>query len=188
MSDPIVSFDDEPLILVDEHDQVIGHMAKDACHDGDGKLHRAFSVFVFNGQGQLLLQQRSGEKRLWPLVWSNSCCSHPRRGEQTEEAAARRIREELGLATELTYLFKFQYQARWRDLGSENELCSVWIGRSDDAVQVNQNEINAWKFIDPQALEAELELHPDHYTPWLRMEWARMRGDHWPAVEQLWAR
>ena len=78
---PIVSFDDEPLVLVDSADHDQGFLDKASCHDGDGVLHRAFSVFLFNSKLELLLQQRSGQKRLWPMWWSNSCCSHPRKGE-----------------------------------------------------------------------------------------------------------
>ena len=85
---PIVSFDTEDLILVDPQDQVQGHLNKAACHLGEGLLHRAFSVFLFNAEGELLLQQRSEQKKLWPLYWANSCCSHPRRGETVEERRA----------------------------------------------------------------------------------------------------
>src|SRR5947207_3387152 len=108
----IVSFEDEPLILVDGNDQELGFATKAACHDGVGLLHRAFSVFLFNPAGELLLQQRSAQKRLWPLYWANSCCSHPRRGESLPAAVERRTREELALATPLAFVYKFVYQAR----------------------------------------------------------------------------
>src|SRR5471032_3303829 len=86
----------ESLILVDEADREIGHLSKSECHEGRGILHRAFSVLIFNGHGELLLQQRAASKPLWPLFWSNSCCSHPRRSESMEGAVQRRLREELG--------------------------------------------------------------------------------------------
>ena len=80
LGDEVVSDEDESLVLVDEDDREVGFLSKAVCHDGDGMLHRAFSLFVFNRRGELLLQRRSANKRLWPLYWSNSCCSHPRRG------------------------------------------------------------------------------------------------------------
>ena len=86
--DEVVSNDTEALILVDEHDREIGSRAKSICHSGKGILHRAFSIFVFNGDNELLLQKRSAEKLLWPNYWSNTCCSHPRRGESMEQAAS----------------------------------------------------------------------------------------------------
>ena len=93
----IVSFDSERLILVDSLDNEIGTMSKIDCHQGEGRLHRAFSVFLFNAKGELLIQQRSALKKLWPLFWSNSCCSHPREGENITEAVNRRLLDELGI-------------------------------------------------------------------------------------------
>ena len=172
-----MSFDSESLILVDENDQVLGYESKDRCHQGDGILHRAFSLFIFNQQGELLLQQRSQQKTLWPGYWSNSCCSHPRQGEEMAEAAHRRLLEELGLKTELQYLYRFSYQAPFEDIGSEHELCSVFIGRSEDQVQVNVNEIQAWRYISPEALDRELAEQPEKFTPWFKMEWARLNRE-----------
>ena len=86
-----VSFDDEPLILVDENDREIGYRSKVDCHTGHGTLHRAFSIFLFDNRGRVLLQQRAAGKPLWPLYWSNSCCSHPRRGESMQQALHRRL-------------------------------------------------------------------------------------------------
>src|ERR1700748_1905594 len=126
--------DSEALILVDEADREVGHLSKSKCHDGPGGVQRAFSLLIFNGAGELLLQQRSSSKRLWPLYWSNSCCSHPRRAESMETAMHRRLYEELGLHCPLQFLFKFQYQAQFESAGSEQELCSVFIGRSTEAV------------------------------------------------------
>ena len=105
----IVSDQDELLILVDREDNELGFSSKAACHSGTGLLHRAFSVFIFNSSGQVLLQQRSEQKDLWNLYWSNSCCSHPRKGEQIENAAHRRMVEELSIDCELHYLYKFFY-------------------------------------------------------------------------------
>ena len=173
----IVSSESEDLILVDQDDVEIGTLSKARCHDGDGVLHRAFSLFIFNSQGELLLQQRSVEKRLWPLFWSNSCCSHPRQGETMQAAIGRRLDEELGITTTLEFVYKFDYQARYSDLGSENELCSVFLGRSDQPVQANQSEIAASRFISVDDLQAELTQSGDRFTPWFRMEWERLGSE-----------
>ena len=176
MHDPVVSSDDDLLILVDEDDREVGHLDKRACHDGDGVLHRAFSIFVFNEHGELLLQRRSDEKRLWPGYWSNSCCSHPRRGERLDEAVDRRLEEELGIVTELHFLYRFHYHAPFRDVGSEREVCSVFIGRSDGPVRANRREVSEWRWISAADLEAGLEQRPEAFTPWLKLEWPEVRA------------
>lgn len=172
----VVSSDEEPLILVDESDLEIGHLNKGACHDGEGVLHRAFSLFIFNPEGELLLQQRSSEKRLWPLYWSNSCCSHPRRGESMDEATGRRLHQELGMTSETHHLFTFQYHAPYLEFGSENEVCWVFVGLCDDEPLPNTNEIAAVRWIAPDDLDRELETRPEIFTPWFTMEWPRVRG------------
>jgi isopentenyl-diphosphate Delta-isomerase len=177
--------DSEALILVDEADREVGYLSKVKCHDGQGVLHRAFSLLIFNDEGELLLQQRAPSKRLWPRYWSNSCCSHPRRAESMETAIHRRLYEELGLRCPLQFLFKFQYQAQFEAAGSEQELCSVFIGRSGDPVRTDPREIMAWRWILPEALQAELAAEADKFTPWFKMEWARVWRDHRPAVLAL---
>ena len=172
----IVSSDRELLILVDEDDHELGSLAKGTCHDGDGVLHRAFSLFVFNPRGELLLQQRSSDKRLWPSYWSNSCCSHPRAGESMDEATHRRLRQELGLGSTLRYLYKFQYHARFGDEGSERELCWVYAGVSTDEVRPNLSEVAQWRWVTPAALDHELATRPDAFTPWFKLEWPRVRS------------
>jgi isopentenyl-diphosphate delta-isomerase len=171
----VVSSEDEELILVDDSDHVVGHLSKGACHDGAGVLHRAFSIFVFNRDGELLLQRRSSDKRLWPLFWSNSCCSHPRRGETMDQAVQRRLQQELGMASELEYLFTFRYQASYEDLGSEHEICWVYIGLSEDEPRPNPNEVAEHRWIKPVRLDDELEADPTRFTPWFQMEWPRVR-------------
>ena len=178
--------DSEALILVDEADREVGHLSKAQCHDGQGVLHRAFSLLIFNGKGELLLQQRAAAKRLWPLYWSNSCCSHPRRSESMETAIHRRLYEELGLRCPLYFLFKFQYQAQFEAAGSEAELCSVFIGRSHDPVRTDPNEILAWRWVSPERLQAELSSDmAKQFTPWFKLEWARIWRDHRAAVLAL---
>jgi isopentenyl-diphosphate Delta-isomerase len=176
----------EPLILVDEADREIGHMDKAQCHVGSGVLHRAFSLLIFNRSGELLLQQRSPAKRLWPLYWSNSVCSHPRRAESMESAIHRRLAEELGLSCPLHFLFKFQYHAQFDAAGAERELCSVYIGRCNGALSINRAEINAWRWVTPAALQAEMTgPHAARFTPWFRLEWERTWGEHRARVLNL---
>jgi isopentenyl-diphosphate Delta-isomerase len=171
--------DSDSLILVDEADREVGHLDKVRCHEGRGVLHRAFSLLIFNDEGELLLQQRSAGKRLWPLFWSNSCCSHPRRAETMEEAIHRRLYEELGLRCPLQFLFKFQYQAQFDAAGAEQELCSVFVGRTSDPVRIEPSEILAWRWISPEALQAELAgAGAERFTPWFVMEWERILRDH----------
>ena len=181
----IVSFDDEPLVCVDEQDRALKYLNKAACHDGAGVLHRAFSIFLFNSRGELLLQQRSQSKRLWPMWWSNSACSHPRRGETLEAAIERRSHEELAITTPLHFTHKFIYHAPYLDAGSEHELCHVYVGVSDAAVRVNVHEVAATRWVSPEALDEALADPDAPYTPWLRLEWAALRQTHWPLIEQL---
>ena len=178
--------DSEPLILVDDADREIGHLHRDDCHAGSGVLHRAFSLLIFNGHGELLLQQRAAGKRLWPLYWSNSCCSHPRRAESMEAAIHRRLSEELGIDCALHFLFKFQYQAQFDAAAAERELCSVFIGRSTGRVRPNTAEIHDWRWISTAALQSELDgPEGGRFTPWFRIEWDRVWREHRPAVLAL---
>lgn len=175
VNNQIVSYESEPLILVNNHDEGIGYLDKAACHDGNGKLHRAFSIFLFNKDQQILLQQRVANKRLWPMFWSNSCCSHPRQNETIEAAVKRRMHEELGVQPTLQYLYKFQYQAKYQDLGSEHELCYVFIGRLEEEPSINTSEINDWKWVKQNTLTSLLEKNPDDFTPWLKLEWQELK-------------
>lgn len=173
-TDRVVSSESEELILVDASDNELGFLSKEECHDGDGILHRAFSLFVFNTNGELLLQKRSAEKRLWPLFWSNSCCSHPRKGESMQVATRRRLREELGIEASLEFIYKFAYQAQFGDLGSENELCTVYLGKTRQAFSANTHEIADARYVSREALQAELRARPGEFTPWFKMEWERL--------------
>lgn len=183
--DPIVSFDDESLIVVDHDDNVLGFEAKNTCHAGEGILHRAFSIFVFDHAGRVLIQQRAANKPLWPNYWANACCSHPRSGERDAEAADRRVREELGISPPLQFLYKFRYHARYGDAGSEHELCSIYAAVSTAPIAVNTTEIAATRLIEPDRLDAELQQQPESYAPWIKLEWPRIRSEHWATIEGL---
>ena len=174
----------DTLILVDPQDREIGFRSKEECHRGAGTLHRAFSVFLFNDAGEVLLQQRSAQKPLWPLYWSNSCCSHPRRGETVEVAAQRRVREELGVPCELEFLYKFEYQAQFGTVGAEHELCWVFAGFADGTVTANDAEIAAFRYVSPQQLTREIDSDGARFTPWLKLEWARIRSDFLPDIQR----
>lgn len=165
------------LILVDEQDNETGSCEKVDCHLGAGKLHRAFSVFLFDPDGKVLIQQRNKSKMLWGGYWANSCCSHPRLGEDTHDAAHRRIQEELGAESELTFLYKFVYHAEFGDVGSEHENCWVFAGHYDGTLNVDPEEIADWRLVTPDELTAEIENHSERFSPWLKLEWERIRNE-----------
>jgi len=162
---------------VDDDDREIGNLSKSECHDGDGVLHRAFSVFLFNDRGELLLQQRSDGKRLWPGFWTNTCCSHPRQGESLELATERRLHQELGTSATLEFIYKFSYQAKFGELGSEFELCSVFLGRVEREPAPNDTEIAALRYVGAAALDEEIVAEPGRFTPWFKMEWQHLKTD-----------
>jgi len=157
----------EQVILVDKHDRPLGIMAKLEAHQ-KGLLHRAFSVFVFNSNGELLLQQRADNKYHSSGLWSNTCCSHPFPGEIVGMAAARRLKEEMGIICPLKPAFSFVYHA---DLDSgliENEFDHVFFGYSDQLPQINKSEVKNYRYINVYELAKELNAHPEKYTVWLK--------------------
>jgi isopentenyl-diphosphate delta-isomerase len=157
---------EEYVVLVDEQDNETGSMEKMEAHQ-KGMLHRAFSVFIFNSQGELLLQQRAASKYHSPLKWTNTCCSHQRKGEATVDAAKRRLKEEMGIECELTPAYTFIYKA---DVGQgliEHELDHVLTGQLDaSAIPFNSNEVEACKYVSLEWIEKELQLNPDEFTKW----------------------
>ncbi len=157
------------LLLVNEKDKVIGFETKEKCHQGKGVLHRAFSIYLFNNKGELLVQQRSKFKKLWPLYWSNSCCSHPRKDESYLKAGERRLKEELGFTCPLKMVDKFQYQAQYKNIGSENEICAVLVGEYNGNIKSNFKEIADWKWIEINKLKDDFKKKPDKYTPWFKI-------------------
>lgn len=184
MPDRLVSFDDEPLILVDPDDRVIGYETKRHVHRGSGVLHRAFSIFLISPARGVLIQRRSVDKPLWPLFWSTSCCSHPRKDESYLGAAQRRLDEELGLVVELRMLFQLRYWAGFEDIGAEREHCRVLIGQVSDAssISANASEIADWLWVEPDALDGWVSRHPKEFTPWFRLQWQRLRSSDLPEL------
>ena len=182
-----VSFDDELLILVDEYDRVTGYDEKLNTHLGRGKLHRAFSIFLFSPCGSLLLQQRSAQKPLWPLYWSNSVCSHPRKGEDIAAAAKRRLREELAVDAELEYLYQFRYRAEFESVGTEHELCNVYAAcvPIDYPVAANDNEVAALEWVGLDQLQRRIERQAELFTPWMLLEWQRISAEHSADIRRL---
>jgi isopentenyl-diphosphate delta-isomerase len=181
---PKLAFHDELLIVVDKDDQIIDYKNRLECHKGNGLLHRAFSIFIFK-EGKVLVPKRSRHKQLWPLYWSNSCCSHPRKGEDLHAAVQRRLVEELGVSARLKYLYTFQYQASYRDIGIEKEVCSVYIGTSRDEIAANPWEVAEWKYIAINDLTIDMERHPEKYTPWFKLEWLKLVGEHLHEIKRL---
>ena len=163
----------EYVILVDENDQPIGQMEKQAAHVTP-HLHRAFSVFVFNSKGELLLQQRAFSKYHSPGLWTNTCCSHPRAGETTLEAASRRLMEEMGMVCDLREVYTFIYKAPVGQGLTEHEFDHVLIGRSDAIPNLNAEEVASWKYMSLDDLKEDLLLHPEHYTEWFKITFDEM--------------
>jgi isopentenyl-diphosphate Delta-isomerase len=155
----------EKVILVDESDQEKGFEEKMSAHR-QGLLHRAFSVFLFNSNGELLIQQRAATKYHSPLLWSNTCCSHPRPGEATLDAAYRRCKEEMGIEPPLLHAFSFIYKATLDQGLIEHEYDHVFIGTSNEVPLINPQEVAAYKWVKLYDLKNEVEDHPSHYTVW----------------------
>jgi isopentenyl-diphosphate delta-isomerase len=158
----------EKVILVDENDQEIGLMEKMEAHLL-GRLHRAFSVFIFNTNGALLLQQRAHDKYHSGGKWTNTCCSHPRQGEETINAAKRRLKEEMGMSCDLDYGFHFAYKAALANGIFEHECDHVFFGLSDEIPRPDASEVASFKYMDMNVLAKDLFDHPESYTEWLKV-------------------
>jgi len=160
----------EHVILVSDQDEVVGTMEKYEAHR-QGALHRAFSIFLFDAAGRLLIQQRAADKYHSGSLWTNTCCSHPRPGEETSTAAARRLREEMGLLPPLEHRFTFTYRAEVGHGLIEHELDHVFFGRTEGTPSPDPTEVQDWRFVAIDALNAEIADHPDRFTTWLRICW-----------------
>lgn len=158
----------ENVVLITEQDEPIGLMEKQQAHIA-GVLHRAFSVFVFNDKGELLIQQRAHEKYHTPGLWTNTCCSHPRQGETYEEAAIRRLQEEMGFTCPIEFQFSFQYKADVGEGLTEHELDHVFKGIYNENPKINPEEVASFKWIDFNELQIDVEEHPEKYTPWFKI-------------------
>lgn len=161
--------DDQDVILVDENDNQIGTENKLKAHQEGGKLHRAFSVFIFNSKGETLLQQRASVKYHAPLIWSNACCSHPFPGEPVLEASHRRLREELGFDCPLDEKFTFIYREPVGNDLTEYEFDHVIFGNYEGEMHLNKDEVETVKWISLEELSSEIERNSDKYSPWLRI-------------------
>jgi len=170
----------ERVILVDKENRELGAAEKLAAHAG-GKLHRAFSIFVFNSEGRLLLQRRAKAKYHSGSLWSNTCCGHPRPGETTQAAARRRLREEMNFDCELRAAFEFVYRAQFANELIEHEYDHVFIGEFDGVFVPDAAEVEDWKWIALDELRRELLERPDEYTYWLRVA---LSTDGWRRVEE----
>lgn len=155
----------EEVILVDTRDEPLGTMEKMEAHQ-KALLHRAFSIFIFDRQGNMLLQQRAATKYHSPGLWTNACCSHPRPGETVEQAGLRRLHEELGFVTPIRKAFHFTYRAHFDNGLTEHEFDHVFTGVYDGPMQLNPEEVSAisWKAI--AAIAASLQQQPERYTAW----------------------
>jgi len=158
----------EEVILVDQNNNVIGYMEKMEAHE-KGLLHRAFSVFIFNSNNELLLQQRAISKYHSGGLWTNTCCSHPRKNEKFIDAANRRLVEEMGMSVELEKAFSFTYKADLDHNLIEHELDWVFIGKSDALPFINKKEVESYKYINFQDLVKDVDDNPDIYTEWLKI-------------------
>jgi isopentenyl-diphosphate delta-isomerase len=160
----------EQLILVDEHDNVVGFDEKLAVHQNGGRLHRAFSIFIYNSAGEMLLQRRAQTKYHFGGLWTNACCSHPRRGERLQEAVHQRLQFELGFDTELDEVLSFIYKSEDPNSGLvEHEYDHVFVGTFDGDAVPNAAEVDAVKWIAVPELKADLNRNPSQYTPWFRI-------------------
>lgn len=161
----------EYIVLVNESNHEIGTIEKLAAHT-QNQLHRAFSVFIFRKSSglELLLQQRAHQKYHCGGLWTNTCCSHPHPGESIIAAGTRRLKQELGFTTDLTDLGWFHYNAHFSNGLSENEIDHVLIGEVDDSLtpSPDPNEVGNYRWVSLLDLEAEIDLHPERFTPWLK--------------------
>lgn len=165
----------ETIVLVDEKDRPVGYEEKIAAHTNGGKLHRAFSIFVFNSKGEILLQQRAGAKYHFPGLWSNSCCSHPLKGEELEKAVHRKLKQEFGFDTELKEVFTFTYEATDPEsMLTEHEFDHAFVGRYDGVPKPNPEEIQDWKWTTPANLKKDLKANPKKFTPWFPIALERL--------------
>lgn len=160
--------EEEKVILVNEKDEQIGLMPKMEAHE-KAVLHRAFSVFIFNDQNDLMLQQRALKKYHSPGLWTNTCCSHQRDGESTLKAGHRRLKEEMGFDTDLNESTAFIYKAPFDNGLTEHEYDHILVGKYDGIPDINKNEVENWKWMSLEAIKGDIETHPELYSAWFKI-------------------
>ena len=156
------------VILVDEKDNAIGTMEKLKAHKM-GILHRAYSVFIFNSNWELLLQKRNKSKYHSGGLWTNTCCSHPKAGESTKEGAVKRLEEEMGIDARINFAFSFLYKAEFENGLRENEFDHVFIGSFNGLPKINQDEVSDWKYTSLQNIKNEIKTSPGTFTEWFKI-------------------
>ena len=159
---------EEQVILVNENDEQIGLMPKMEAHK-KALLHRAFSVFIFNDKGELLLQQRASDKYHSPNLWTNTCCSHQRNGETNIEAGKRRLEEEMGFSCDIKEIFSFIYQAPFDNGLTEHELDHVMVGYFNEDPNINREEVEHFKWMTLENVKNDIVSHPERYTEWFKI-------------------
>lgn len=168
------------VILVNSKDEVVGTMEKMAAHKS-GELHRAFSVFIFNERGEMLIQKRATTKYHSAGLWSNACCSHPTLAETVEDAAKRRLKEELNLDAEASFIFTFEYKTTFDNGLIENELDHVLVGFSNSRGSINRDEVSALKFISIKELVADMKTNEMNYSEWFKI----IIYQHWDKISSI---
>ncbi len=159
----------EKIILVDKDDNETGSMEKIKAHENGGVLHRAFSIFVFNNKGEMLIQKRAAGKYHCADLWTNTCCSHQSPGETIEEAAHRKLKQEMGFDTTLKEILKFTYKAEFDNKLTEHELDHVFVGVYDGEVIPDPEEADDYKWVDVKQLKEYISKDPGKYTPWFKI-------------------
>lgn len=159
---------EEQVVLVDENNIELGLMPKMEAHE-KAVLHRAFSVFIFNENKELMLQQRAAHKYHSPLLWTNTCCSHQRKGESNVEAGKRRLVEEMGFVAELEEKFSFIYKAPFDNGLTEHEFDFVMVGYFNGEPVINREEVESWKWMGIEAIKKDMEKTPELYTEWFKI-------------------
>lgn len=157
------------LIIINNKNEVIGIETKEKCHAGEGILHKAIAVFIFNYKDQLLLTKRSKFKNLWPGFWDTSVATHIYPNETSEKSGKRRLFQELGIRYKPKFLFKFQYKAKYKNIGSENEICDILVGRYNGEIKPNPKEIGDYRWVSLDKLRRDISRNPNQYTPWLKI-------------------
>jgi len=163
------------VILVNQMDEAIGTMDKMEAHR-QGVLHRAFSIFIFNSKGEMLLQQRATNKYHSGGLWTNACCSHPLPGEEESKAASRRLSEELGFTTNLKKAFSFTYRAEVENGLTEHEFDHVFTGTFEGNIFPDKNEVMNFCYRDMSFIQNELETNPANYTVWFKIAFPKLIG------------